>query len=215
MFTKAMRDAPRVALVECSAQKLDRAAPARSFYTSGLFRAALAYAETNYDRVLVVSALHGAVKLDTEIAPYHRNLREAGKGEREAWGIRTVAEVLRRGEPKPVLVILAGQLYADALVQGAHWHNLPRPEEPLQGIKGCGARIAWLQERTPKSQSAPMRYSLEFVQRLHSEYTDVIRRTLLALGFRSPVFDDLVQDALLVSLRRARSEEHTSELQSR
>ena len=36
------------------------------------------------------------------------------------------------------LVVLAGQVYADALFFGAHWHNLPRPEEP-EGSRGAGA----------------------------------------------------------------------------
>ncbi len=133
-------------------RKLDRGAKARDLYTSGLFRASIAYAEATCNEIRVVSALYGAVKLDAWLEPYERDLRALGKKDREAWGARTVAEAIRAFKIPPVLVILAGQIYEDALVYGAHWHNLPKPETPLRGISGCGARIAWLtsetQERT-------------------------------------------------------------------
>jgi hypothetical protein len=152
MFTQVNPRAPRVALVGCSARKLDRGAPARELYTSALFRAAVAYAEAKCDAVRVVSALYGAVELDAHLEPYDRNLRAFGKRDREGWGVRTVAEVIGGFAVPPVLVVLAGQVYADALVFGAHWHNLPRPEEPLRGVKGCGARVAWLKEQTSWQQ---------------------------------------------------------------
>ncbi|WP_372518204.1 DUF6884 domain-containing protein [Polyangium jinanense] len=60
MFTQAKPGASRVALVGCSARKLDHAAPARKFYTSALFRATVAYAEATCNAVRVVSALYGA-----------------------------------------------------------------------------------------------------------------------------------------------------------
>ncbi|MRG96376.1 DUF6884 domain-containing protein [Polyangium spumosum] len=148
MFTQAKPGAQRVALVGCSARKLGRGAPAREFYTSALFRAAVTYAEAKCDAVRVVSALYGAVELDTWLDPYDRNLRSFGKRYREGWGVRTVAEVIGGFAVPPLLVVLAGQVYADALVFGAHWHNLPRPEEPLRGVKGCGARVAWLSRHT-------------------------------------------------------------------
>ncbi len=147
MFTEARPEAPRVALVGCSARKLDRGAPARELYASPLFRAAVTYAEATCEAVRVVSALHGAVRLDAWLEPYDRSLRSFGKSDREGWGVRTVAELIGDFAVPPMLVVLAGQVYADALVYGAHWHNLPRPEEPLRGMKGCGARVAWLKEQ--------------------------------------------------------------------
>lgn len=125
-------------------RKLDRGAPARELYTSGLFRASVGYAEATCNEIRVVSALYGSVKLDAWLEPYDRDLRAFAKKDREAWGARTVAEAIRKFEIPPVLVILAGKVYEDALVYGAHWHNLPKPETPLRGISGCGARIAQL-----------------------------------------------------------------------
>ncbi|HTN83796.1 MAG TPA: hypothetical protein VL242_08925 [Sorangium sp.] len=153
MFTEKKPGAPRVALVGCSASKLHHSAPARELYTSALFRAAYDYAEKTCDAVLVVSAFYGAVAPKVVIRPYDRNLRLCIKREREDWGVRTIGQLLPSFELPPHLVILAGTLYAGALAQGAHWYNLPRPEEPLRGIAGCGRRVNWLRANTPASRA--------------------------------------------------------------
>jgi hypothetical protein len=144
MFTEKKTGATRVALVGCSAAKLKHAAPAREFYTSALFRAAYAYAEKCCDAVLIVSAFYGVVAPKAIIRPYDRSLRKYNKSERDNWGVRTVGQVLPSFGLPPLLIILAGRVYADALLHGAHWHNLPKPELPLLGIRGCGPRVKWL-----------------------------------------------------------------------
>jgi hypothetical protein len=149
MFTEREPGAKRVALVGCSALKSKKPAPAKDFYTSALFRAAYEYAEKTCDAVVIVSAFYGVVAPKTVLHPYDRNLREFKKSEREAWGVRTIGELLPSFRPPPQLVTLAGEIYADALLFGAHWHNLPHPEQPLKGVRGCGARAAWLKDNTP------------------------------------------------------------------
>jgi uncharacterized protein DUF6884 len=148
MFTEKLPGAKRVALVGCAAMKSKKLAPAKDFYTSPLFRAAYDYAEKTSDVVIIVSAYYGAVAPKTMLHPYDRNLRTLRKSEREGWGVRTVGELLPAFSPPPQLVIVAGEIYADALLHGAHWHNLPWPKQPLKGIRGCGARVAWLKANT-------------------------------------------------------------------
>lgn len=154
MFTEKKPGAPRVALVGCSASKLKKSAPARELYTSALFRAAYDYAEKTCDAVLIVSAFYGVVAPKAVIHPYDRSLRLYNKREREDWGVRTIGQILPTFKLPPQFVILAGKLYADALTYGAHWHNLPRPEEPLRGIAGIRTRVAWLRKNTPKDEVA-------------------------------------------------------------
>jgi hypothetical protein len=154
MFTHRQRNAPRVALVGCSASKLNHPAPARELYTSALFRASFAYAEGTCNALLIVSAFHGVVAPNAVIGPYDRSLRECNKREREGWGVRTIGHLLPSFEVPPQLVILAGSLYAQALAYGAHWHNLPRPETPLRGVAGFGPRLEWLKTRTPANGAA-------------------------------------------------------------
>lgn len=143
MFTEKKPDAPRVALVGCSAQKLGHEAPARDFYTSALFRASFEYAEKTCDAILIVSAFYGLVTPAQVLRPYDRSLAIYSKREREDWGVRTIGQLPAEFK-KPQFVILAGKLYAEALAYGAHWHGLPRPEEPLGGISGVGQRVRWL-----------------------------------------------------------------------
>ncbi|MDC0749983.1 DUF6884 domain-containing protein [Polyangium mundeleinium] len=159
MFTEKQPGAKRVALVGCSALKSKKSAPAKDFYTSALFRAAYAYAEKTCDVVVIVSAFYGAVAPKTVLQPYDRSLRKVRKNDREDWGARTIGELWPMLNPPPQLVILAGKVYADALVHGAHWHNLPRPEEPLRKIRGCGARVAWMKANTPVAKSSSCQWS--------------------------------------------------------
>lgn len=149
MFTMPHKDAPLVAVVGCSAIKADTPAHAREFYRSPLFKAALAYAEARTKHVVVVSAYYGIVQLDQVLQPYDLKLTALRKRDREDWGARTVDPLTRFNGTPPILLLLCGEAYADAILHGAHWHNLPRPMTPMAKMKGVGNRIAWLNaERT-------------------------------------------------------------------
>jgi len=154
MFTEKKPGATRVALVGCSASKLKHAAEARELYTSQLFRASYAFAEKTCDEVLIVSAFYGVVAPQLMLNPCDRSLRTLRKTERENWGVHVVGQLLPTFKIPPQLVLLAGKLYADALMYGAHWHDLPRPEQPLRGIVGCGVRVSWLKANTPADRPA-------------------------------------------------------------
>lgn len=69
-----------VAIIPCSGQKATVAGPARDLYTGSMFRHTLAAAENLDDdvTVLVLSAEHGLVTLDTVLAPYERRMGQAG-----------------------------------------------------------------------------------------------------------------------------------------
>ena len=144
MFTMPHKNSPLVAVVGCSAIKAAHSAPAREFYRSPLFKAALAYAESRTKDVRIVSAHYGALTLDTEVEPYDRKLSELRKTLRKDWGAMTVDELRRGFNVPPTFLLLCGQLYADAILYGAHWHNLPRPQTPMAKMSGVGNRIAWL-----------------------------------------------------------------------
>lgn len=121
----------RVAFIGCSAQKLDRPAAARELYTGALFKLALQYAELVADKVYVLSAEHGVVSLDRELAPYDARLRaENSKG----WG-REVSQslvssgLLDQARDREVL-FLAGETYFAPLdFPGTGWWA-----RPLKGL---------------------------------------------------------------------------------
>lgn len=153
------KDAPLVAIVGCSAIKTPHGAPAKEFYRSPLFKASLAYAESKTKHIAIVSAFYGAVRLDQVLEPYDRKLTDLRKAERDDWGVRTVADLVRMTKLTqlsllPVFLLLCGDVYSTALVHGAHWYNLPRPLTPMAKMKGVGNRIAWLKEERERLDGA-------------------------------------------------------------
>ncbi len=137
----------KVGLVGCSKTKLSHPQAARHFYTSPLFKAALAYAERATDDVYILSAFHELVVPDGRLEPYDRPMAEMRKRERMAWGERVVDRLaLKLPRIRPQLVILAGRDYqlpvqVAAAIRG--WTSVT----PLAG-RAVGERIAWLQKET-------------------------------------------------------------------
>jgi len=68
------------AIIPCGSDKLDTAAPAEALYCGSMFRMALAAARDIDDevRVLILSAKHGLIELDTIIEPYNVKMGDAG-----------------------------------------------------------------------------------------------------------------------------------------
>jgi hypothetical protein len=143
-----------IGLLSCSAQKLDRAAPARELYCSPLFRKSLAYAERRCKRVYVLSALHHLVELDQVLEPYERRL-DSTKREREIWGTITASALephaRRAGHD---LLILAGADYVRPLLRvvAPWWRDGSWRKHihlPLAGMQ-VGERLRWLNDQSSK-----------------------------------------------------------------
>jgi hypothetical protein len=132
-----------VGLVGCGKAKRATKAKARALYTSPAFRMALQVAEDRCDETLILSAEHGVVELDQEIAPYDKTLSKMRKPERQAWIAKVQASLKRRFETRRVrYLVLAGAAYA-AAVTGLGCDV----EEPMRGM-GTGQRMAWLSQQT-------------------------------------------------------------------
>ncbi|AER26381.1 hypothetical protein FIONNBHARTH_90 [Mycobacterium phage Fionnbharth] len=70
-----------VTVIACAAAKLDEPVPAAELYTSANFRLMLRAARAQAGpggRVLILSALHGLLDLDTVVAPYNVKMGDAG-----------------------------------------------------------------------------------------------------------------------------------------
>jgi len=141
----------RVALIGCSKEKLDHAAPARELYTGQLFRAARAYAEATCDEWLILSAKHGLVGPDTVLEPYDTTLAELGAVGRSKWG-RDVAIELRKRFilTDTTFVFLAGAPYVNAVLKADRELAF---ERPLQGL-GIGHQKEWLAKALDEAQTA-------------------------------------------------------------
>lgn len=105
-----------IGVLACSKTKLARPAPALCLYQGDVFRLALAYLRAQgCERIVVLSAQHGAVPGDQVLAPYEASLESLGAAGRRVWAVRAGA-VLRElvGDTK-VLAIVPNE-YAAALV---------------------------------------------------------------------------------------------------
>lgn len=141
-----------IALVSCSASKRPGTHPARQLYsTSPLFVKSLAYASTREDitHTYIVSALHGVVTLDTELASYNRSITDMAPHQRLVWGRDVCLHLQGRGHAAPDLVILAGAPYVDAIVGACTRLNIARIETPLSGMQ-IGQRLSWLNRETSR-----------------------------------------------------------------
>lgn len=67
-------------IIPCGGEKATEATEARNLYTSSTFRMALEAAEASADEVtvLVLSAKHGLITLDTVVAPYDTKMGQPG-----------------------------------------------------------------------------------------------------------------------------------------
>jgi hypothetical protein len=83
----------RIGLVGCVKSKRASSALARDLYTSPLFLGRRRWVEATCDRWFVLSALHGLVEPDWELAPYDMTLKDASDAERHAWSERVLREV--------------------------------------------------------------------------------------------------------------------------
>lgn len=125
-------------VVPCGAAKLDGPAPARELYVGAHFRFALAAVEAaaarDGARVMILSARHGLVDLDDELAPYDEKLttvRAAQLSTRDQ-----LVEQLQRVNPARVRV-WAPRVYVQALGYACAQLQLPVDDE-LYGCRGIG-----------------------------------------------------------------------------
>lgn len=152
-----------VGLVACGKAKVDHPAAARDLYTGGLFRAAAAYAAATYDEWYILSAAHGLVDPDQQLAPYDRSMRHLARAERATWGARTAGALqsrlhaqglsvptVPRGRPWPhdpqvEIWLHAGEVYVRAL-----WFDLALfpavRQTPLEGLR-IGEQLRWYAQR--------------------------------------------------------------------
>jgi len=133
-----------VALIGCSKTKTVGTRPARDLYTGQLFKAALAHAERTADVVLILSARHGLLSLDTEVESYDEPLRAASNVERNSWAYRVVLDLRQRMRGRRYEVfIYAGRTYAEPF---EHYLAMLGGDvavtAPLDGLS-IGQQLSW------------------------------------------------------------------------
>ena len=85
---------PDLILVGCVKKKRSHGAPARDLYDSTLWRWRRRYAEASGCLWYILSAKHGLLAPDIEIAPYDLALSDLTVAERRAWSQRVLDHLL-------------------------------------------------------------------------------------------------------------------------
>ena len=129
-----------IALISCGKSKRGESAPACQLYTGDLFQKSLAYARRrNADAIYILSAKHGLVELEREIAPYEKTLNGMPSTEIERWAEGVLAELRSRTNlTSDRFIILAGIAYCSRLLP-----HLTNVELPLKGL-GFGEQLRFL-----------------------------------------------------------------------
>ena len=121
-----------IVLVSCVKLKLKHPAQVKDIYISDWFKSALKYAETlNPDLICVLSAKHGLLALNDEIAPYEITLNTMSRKEIKTWATVVTAKLALLSDlQQDRFVLLAGEKYRALLVP-----HLAHYEVPMQGLK--------------------------------------------------------------------------------
>lgn len=138
-----LRDA--LVLVSCVKSKLPHAAPARLLYCSDLFTKMRQLVEAQNASWFILSALHGLVPPDREIAPYELTLNTMGVADRRAWAARVLEALEPELQQHERVVFFAGQRYREFLVGPIRRAGV-RVDVPMEGM-AFGEQLAWLSAR--------------------------------------------------------------------
>ena len=81
----------KIVLISCASKKLTYKAKAEDLYISTLFRLSLIYAKKlKPDKIFILSAKHGLVNLNDEIATYNENLNNKPVSDIKIWAEKVV-----------------------------------------------------------------------------------------------------------------------------
>jgi hypothetical protein len=140
----------KIAFVSCTKLKANYTCNAKEMYQkSTLFQKATKYVEQQeYDDWFVLSAKHGLLKQNQEIAPYDLTLNSMKTGERKAW-----SEMVRKQIDDLMINITqadfyAGQKYREHLIPVLIQKGI-RCTVPLEG-KAIGEQLSFYKTNTIK-----------------------------------------------------------------
>lgn len=134
----------KIVLLSCGSKKLDSRieVKAKDLYISPLFKYSLNFARAmNPDETFILSAKHGLLNLEKEIAPYDQSLNNLSCIKRKSWAsavVKSLEQVsdLKRDE----FIFLAGKTYREYLIPRITHYNVPLENlgigEQLHYLKG-------------------------------------------------------------------------------
>ncbi|MEJ2345577.1 MAG: hypothetical protein P8076_15550 [Gammaproteobacteria bacterium] len=134
-----------VYLVSCVSSKQPVRAPARELYVSTWFLKARRFVEATGMPWFILSAEHGLLNPEEEVAPYEKTLNAMAVNERRTWARRVIDAMDRRLPHADRVVVLAGARYREFLL-GYLKERFRIVEVPLAGLR-IGEQLSWFARR--------------------------------------------------------------------
>ena len=133
----------KIVLISCVSKKRAVKSRAAELYTSTLFKLNLQYAKKlKPDAIFILSAKHGLLALDDEIAPYDVTLNNMRVDERKAWANKIIEQLrLHADLQHDRFIVLAGERYRQYLL-----HHLLSYEIPLKKLL-IGKQLQYLKKQ--------------------------------------------------------------------
>ena len=131
-----------IVLIACSSRKGFKPAKAADLYQSSLFRKSMAYAQSlRPDEIHILSAKHGLLRRDAEIAPYNVTLNKKSRADVEKWATHVLDQLREVADLQADhFTILAGERYCRGLLPHIVHYTVP-----LAGL-GIGSQLQFLKE---------------------------------------------------------------------
>ena len=131
----------KIVLISCCKEKLKHRAEAGKMYTGDLFTKSLTYARVKLhpDKIFILSAKYGLLRMDDAIEHYDVTLNNIGKAARRQWADKVLQQLKSHSDlDKDYFVFLAGEKYREFLISNIVNHSIP-----MKGLK-IGEQKAWL-----------------------------------------------------------------------
>ncbi|MBU1198907.1 MAG: hypothetical protein KKF46_05750 [Nanoarchaeota archaeon] len=117
----------KIVLISCVSGKLPYKSKAQDLYVSPLFKKELEYAKLlNPDKIFILSAKHGLLRLNEEIEPYNKTLNEMLSYERKEWANSVLNQLKKSTDLKnDEFIFLAGNNYRKFLLPHLKYYKIP------------------------------------------------------------------------------------------
>lgn len=133
----------KVVLISCASKKLHNKSKARDLYVSPLFQKNLKYAKSlNPDKIFILSAKYGLLRLNDEIEPYDKTLNKMRSNEIKEWANHVLNQLKKSTDlENDKFIFLAGENYRKFLLPYLKHYKIP-----MLGLS-FGKQLKWLSER--------------------------------------------------------------------
>lgn len=133
----------KIVLIPCVSKKLQHKSKAQDLYVSPLFQKNLKYAKSlNPDKIFILSAKYGLLRLDEEIEPYDKTLNKLRSNEIKEWSNLVLNKLKKSTDiENDEFLFLVGNNYRKYLLP-----HLKHYKIPMLGLS-IGKQLQWLSKR--------------------------------------------------------------------